>query len=72
VKISEEAEASLESLLAGKHPAALARYLELSEIIREEGVKAFDRQGMLRINGPSSFFHGVEAELAELCLTGKS
>src|SRR5262249_20846872 len=67
VKMSEEAEKSIEPLLARKHPAALARYLELSEIIREEYVKAFDRQGMLRFNGPSSFFRGVEAELAELC-----
>ncbi len=37
-----------EPLLAGKRPAALARYLELTEIIGEEYVKAFDRQGMLR------------------------
>src|SRR5262245_39099417 len=34
VKISEEAEKSIEPLLARKHPAALARYLELSEVIR--------------------------------------
>jgi hypothetical protein len=72
VKMSEEAEKSIEPLLAGKRPAALARYLELSEIMREEYVKAFDRQGMLRFNGPQSFFRGVEAELAELCLPGKS
>src|SRR5262245_314970 len=71
VKMSEEAEESIEPLLAAKHPPALARYLELSEIIREEYAKAFDRQGMLRFNGPSSFFRGVEAELAELCLPGK-
>ena len=72
VKMSEEAEKSIEPLLAGKHPAALARYLELSEIIGEEYAKAFDRQGMLRFNGAWSFFRGVEAELAELCLPGKS
>ena len=72
VKMSEEAQKSVEPLFARKHPAALARYLELSEIIREEYVKAFDRQGMLRFNGPSSFFRGVEAELAEICLPGKS
>src|SRR5262245_12854913 len=72
VQLSEEAEKSIEPLLAGKHPPALERYLELSEIIREEGAKAFDRQGMLRFGGPSSFFRGVEAELAELCLPGKS
>src|SRR5262249_6724058 len=72
VKMSEEAEKSMELLLAGKHPAALARYLELSEIIGEEYVNAFDRQGMLRFNGAWSFFRGVEAELAELCLPGKS
>jgi hypothetical protein len=72
VKMSEEAEKSIEPLLAGKRTAALARYLELSEIIGEEYAKAFDRQGMLRFNGPSSFFRGVEAELAELCLPGRS
>src|SRR5499426_184996 len=56
VKMSEEAEKSMEPLLAGKHPAALARYLELSEIIGEEYAKAFDRQGMLRFNGAWSLF----------------
>ena len=40
--------------------------------MREEYVKSFDRQGMLRFNGPQSFFRGVEVELAELCLPGKS
>jgi hypothetical protein len=72
VKMREEVEESIEPVLAGKHAAALARYLELNEIMREEYVKAFDRQGMLRFNGPYSFFRGVEAELAELCLPGKS
>ena len=71
MKMREEAEESIEPLLAGKHPAALARYLEPSEIIGEEYAKAFDRQGMLRFNGHSSF-RGVEVELAELCLPGKS
>jgi hypothetical protein len=46
VKMRDEAEASFEPLLAGKRPAGLARYLELVEMIREEYVKAFDRQGM--------------------------
>jgi len=72
VQLSEEAEKSIEPLLAGKHPPALARYLELSEIIGEEGAKIIDHRGMLRFGGPSSFFRGVEAELAELCLPGKS
>jgi hypothetical protein len=70
LKIREEVEESMEPLLAGKRPAALARYLELTEIIGEEYVKAFDRQGMLRFES-SSFFHGVEAELAELCIKFK-
>ena len=48
LKIREEVEELMEPLLAGKRPAALARYLELTEIIGEEYVKAFDRQGMLR------------------------
>src|SRR5262245_45703339 len=72
VQLSEETEKSIEPLLAGKHPPALARYLELSEIIREEGAKIIDHQGMLRFGGPSGFFRGVEAELAEICLPGKS
>jgi hypothetical protein len=71
VKMSEQAQESLAPLLAGKHPAVLARYLELGEIIREEYVKAFDREGMLRFE-PTSAFRGVETELAELCITGKS
>jgi hypothetical protein len=70
LKIREEVEESIEPLLAGKHSAALARYLALGEIMREELVKASDVQGVLRF-GPSSFFRGVEVELAELCVTGK-
>jgi hypothetical protein len=71
MKMREEVEESIEPLLARKHPAALARYLALGKIIGEEFGKAVDHQGVLRF-GPSSFFGGVEAELAGLCITGKS
>ena len=70
-KMREEDEESIEPLLAGKHSAALARYLELSEIVREEFVKAVDPQGLKLRFAPWSSFRGVEAELAALCITGK-
>lgn len=69
--LRDEAEESMEPLLAAKRPAALARYLELSEIVNEEVVKAVDPEDLKRRFAPWSSFRGVEAELAELCVTGK-
>jgi hypothetical protein len=69
--LRDEVEESMEPLLAAKRPAALARYLELSEIVSEEVVKAVDPQDLKRRFAPWSSFRGVEAGLAELCVTGK-
>ena len=69
--LRDEVEESLEPLLAAKRPAALARYLELSEIVSEEVVKTVDPQDLKLRFAPWSSFRGVEAELVALCIPGK-
>ena len=63
----EQIEEAIESLVNTSTSPQLKRFVELSEITAPAVLDAFNREFAL-MWGPSTFFRGVENDLAELCI----
>jgi hypothetical protein len=64
-------EEALEKFVASRKSAALERYLNLSDQAAAAMVASIDKDKAKR-TPPHAFFKGVEADLAELCITRRS
>jgi hypothetical protein len=64
---TEDSEKGLKDFLAGHQSAALKRFLKLSEDAADAMTGAINVEQAEKM-GPSTFFRGVESDLAEICV----